>query len=219
MATKQKVAEAQIYVVENGTCCLLGRKTATDLGILNINTAVWAVQGADERIGKIKGVVARNQVNPEAKPVQQTQCHVPIPLRERTEKEIQRLLSQEVIEEAPRDSPWISRLVVRPKVGEPSAVRLCVDMRDANQAIVPQQYPLPTFNNIVPHLHNCKWFSKIDLNKAFHQVVLAEDSREITTFAAHNGYFRYKRLMFGLSCASEVFQGIIERMFDRIAWR
>ncbi|XP_038106874.1 uncharacterized protein K02A2.6-like [Culex quinquefasciatus] len=212
VATKQKVAEAQIYVVENGTCCLLGRKTATELGILNINTAVWAVQGADERIGKIKGVVARIQVNPEVKPVQQTQCHVPIPLRERTEKEIQRLLSQDVIEEAPRDSPWISRLVVRPKVGEPSAVRLCVDMRDANQAIVPQHYPLPTFDSIVPHLHNCKWFSKIDLNKAFHQVELAEDSREITTFAAHNGYFRYKRLMFGLSCASEVFQGIIERM-------
>ena len=213
VATKKKVIEAEIYVMEDGSCCLLGRKTAKALGILSIDTTVWSVSGGDEdRIGKIVGAVARIQIDAEVKPVQQTQCHIPIPLREKTEQEIQRLLKQDVIEEAPRDSPWISRLVVRPKVGDASAVRLCVDMRDANKAIVSQHYPLPTFDSIIPHLNNCKWFSKIDLNKAFHQVELAEESRAITTFAAHNGYYRYKRLMFGLNCASEVFQGVMERI-------
>lgn len=213
VATKERVTQAEVYVVENGSCSLLGRKTAKALGILNINTAVWAVNDEDEnRIGKIVGAVAKVQIDPEVKPVQQTQCHIPIPLRERTEQEIKRLLKQDIIEEAPRDSPWISRLVVRPKVGDASAVRLCVDMRDANKAVIPQHYPLPTFDSIIPHLNNCKWFSKIDLNKAFHQVELAEESRAITTFAAHDGYYRYKRLLFGLNCASEVFQCIIERI-------
>lgn len=96
-------------------------------------------------------------------------------------------------------------------------MRLCVDMRDANKAIVPQHHPLPTFDDIIPHLNNCKIFSKIDLNKAFHQVEMAEGSRGITTFATHNGYFRYKRLNFGMCCASEVFQNVIERILAGIA--
>nr|XP_029720521.1 uncharacterized protein K02A2.6-like [Aedes albopictus] len=213
VATKNNITEAEIFVVEKGSCCLLGRKTAKALGILSINTSVWSVKRDEgERIGKIIGAVAEIQINPTVRPVQQTQCHIPIPLREKTEREIRRLLDQDVIEEAPRDSPWISRLVVRPKPGDTSEVRLCVDMRDANKAIIPQHYPLPTFDSIIPHLNNCKWFSKIDLNKAFHQVELAEGSRAITTFAAHNGYYRYKRLMFGMNCASEVFQCIMERI-------
>ncbi|XP_062700774.1 uncharacterized protein K02A2.6 isoform X1 [Aedes albopictus] len=157
------------------------------------------------------------QINEEVKPVQHTKCHIPIPLQEKVQKEIDNMLDQDIIEPAPRDSPWISRLVVSPKAGDPSAVRLCVDMRAANRAIVPQHYPLPTFEDILPHLQNCKWFSKIDLVKAFHQVVLAENTRFITTFATHQGYYRYKRLAFGMNCASEVFQSIIERVLKGIS--
>ncbi|XP_055632421.1 uncharacterized protein K02A2.6-like [Toxorhynchites rutilus septentrionalis] len=135
---------------------------------------------------------------------------------EKVQSEIDHLLEQDIIETAPRDSPWISRLVISPKAGDPVSVRLCVDMRAANKAIVPQHYPLPTFDDIVPHLHNCKWFSKIDLTKAFHQVVLAKECRFITTFATHQGYYRYKRLTFGMNCASEVFQSIIERVLKGI---
>ncbi|XP_052561925.1 uncharacterized protein LOC128092329 [Culex pipiens pallens] len=57
VATMESVTEADI-VVETGSCCLLGRKTAKALGILNINTAVWEVN--DERcvnsVLKIKNV-------------------------------------------------------------------------------------------------------------------------------------------------------------------
>ncbi|XP_062710950.1 uncharacterized protein K02A2.6-like [Aedes albopictus] len=212
--TSKSSVEAEIYVVENQGPCLLGRKTAKDLGILTIDTAVWAVSGESNGIGKIVGVEARVQIDRSVKPVQQTQCNIPIPLREKTEEEIQRLLQQDVIEPAPRDSPWISRLVVRPKAGNPSEVRLCVDMRDANRAIIPQHHPLPTFDSIMPRLNRCKWFSKIDLNKAFHQIVLAEDSREITMFGTPKGYYRYKRLMFGLNCASEIFQSVMERILS-----
>lgn len=216
VATKDKSVEAEIYVVEEEGVCLLGRQTAKDLGILRIKTNVWTVNQDEKRIGKIIGVEANIQIDETIKPVQQTQCNIPIPLREKTEREIQRLLEQDVIEPAPRDSRWISRLVIRPKPGDPMEVRLCVDMRDANRAIIPQHYPLPTFDSIVPHLNNCKWFSKIDLNKAFHQVALSESSREITTFATPGGYFRYKRLMFGLNCASEIFQNVMERLLTGI---
>lgn len=216
ISTKRSSISDRLYVVQEGGANLLGKRAATKLGILKIDTSVCAVQQVEEKIGKVKGVVVTVDVDPQVKPIQQTQSRIPIPLQPKVEREIEKLLQQDIIERAPRDSPWISRLVVRPKTGNANEIRLCVDMRDANKAIVPQHHPLPTFDDIIPHLHNCKFFSKIDLNKAFHQIELAEESRAITTFAAHNGYFRYKRLTFGMNCASEVFQNIIERVLAGI---
>ncbi|XP_055590264.1 uncharacterized protein K02A2.6-like [Uranotaenia lowii] len=216
IATKKSSIIDKVYVVHEGGSNLLGRKAAVKLGILKIDTSICAVESSEEKIGKVKDVVVTVQLNPTVKPIQHTQSRVPIPLQLKVEKEINKLLQQDIIETAPRDSPWISRLVVRPKGANSEEVRLCVDMRDANKAIIPQHHPLPTFDDIIPHLNNCKVFSKIDLNKAFHQIELAEESRGITTFASHNGYFRYKRLTFGMNCASEVFQNVIERVLAGI---
>ena len=57
-------------------------------------------------------------------------------------------------------------------------------------------------------------FSKIDLNKGFHQLVLSEDSRNMTTFSTHVGLRRYKRLNFGFSCAPEIFQNEIRQTLE-----
>ena len=51
-----------------------------------------------------------------------------------------------------------------------------------------------------------------DLNMAFHQVELHPESRDITTFTAPNGLYRYKRLVFGLNMASEKFNHIIRQV-------
>ena len=39
-----------------------------------------------------------------------------------------------------------------------------------------------------------------------HQLELEPKSRDITTFATNSGLCRYKRLLFGLNSASEIFQ-------------
>ena len=44
---------------------------------------------------------------------------------------------------------------------------------------------------------------------AFHQIELHPDSRDITKFAAPNGLYRYKRLLFNLNMATEKFQQIM----------
>lgn len=43
---------------------------------------------------------------------------------------------------------------------------------------------------------------------------IAPQSREITTFIAKGGLFRYKRLMFGISCAPEMFQKLMEQILS-----
>lgn len=66
----------------------------------------------------------------------------------------------------------------------------------------------------MPHLDGCKFFSKIDLAQAFHQLELSPPSREITTFVSPSAYYHYKRLMFGMNCAAEIFQREIEQVLQ-----
>ena len=48
----------------------------------------------------------------------------------------------------------------------------------------------------------------------FHQILLEEASRDITTFAVDDGLYRYKGLMFGISCAPELYQHIIRQVLS-----
>ena len=118
------------------------------------------------------------------------------------------LLSKDIIEEVP-DTPtsWISPLVVAPKPD--GDIRVCVDMRRANEAIIRERHPIPTIEEVLYDLNGSTVFSKLDLKWGFHQVELEEESREITTFVTHRGLYRYKRLMFGISSAPEKYQRII----------
>ena len=55
-------------------------------------------------------------------------------------------------------------------------------------------------------MNGAKFFSKLDLAQAYHQLELDENSRFITTFSTHVGLYRYKRLNFGNNASAEIFQ-------------
>lgn len=89
-------------------------------------------------------------------------------------------------------------------------IRLCIDMRRANAAILRENYPLPTFYSFMTKLQRAKYFSRLDLKNAYHQLELDEESREITTFITSKGLYRYKRILFGVNSAPEIFQKTME---------
>ena len=129
-------------------------------------------------------------------------------MKKQVEAEIQKLLDQDFIEPVNSSPEWVSPLVcVSTKNGD---VRLCVDMRKANTAIIRNYYPIPTLDEILYEVNGAKIFSKLDLAQGYHQIVLDEKSRDITTFSTPQGLFRYKRLIFGAKNAFEDFQKIIE---------
>lgn len=97
-------------------------------------------------------------------------------------------------------------------------VRIIVDLREANKAIVREVHPLPTFEQMICRLRGSRVFSKFDIKQAFHQLMLHEDCRYITTFISPLGLMRYKRLMFGLSAAPEFFQKCIESILADFPW-
>ena len=91
-------------------------------------------------------------------------------------------------------------------------------MRRANQAIVREPYllaiPIPTVYDVLYKLNGNTAFSKLDIKLGFHQFVLEEQSRNIPTFITHKGLFRYKRLMFGISSAPELYQHTIQQALE-----
>ena len=100
--------------------------------------------------------------------------------------------------------PWVNPVVIVPKNN--GEIRLCIDMRQANRAIMRRRYPIPTVDEVLHTMNGSKVFSKLDLKWGYHQLELSPESREITTFATPDGLFRYKRLLFGVCSASEQYQ-------------
>ena len=157
-------------------------------------------------MGEYKGKPVHIHVDESVKPVAQPHRRIPFHVRKQVEEKLQQLEDEGIIERAEGPTPWVSPIVVVPKPQKPNEIRICVDMRALNKAIIRERYIIPTIDDVVSDLNGCKIFSKIDLNQGYHQIPLHPNSRPLTTFSTHIGLFRYKRLNFGLSCAAEVFQ-------------
>ena len=71
-------------------------------------------------------------------------------------------------------------------------------MRQLNQAIIRERHVIPKIEDILTELHGAKYFTKIDMRDGYHQILLEESNRHLTTFATHEGLFRYKRLIYGI---------------------
>ncbi|XP_014680814.1 PREDICTED: uncharacterized protein K02A2.6-like [Priapulus caudatus] len=219
-----RAAEAEFIVIIGKGRSLMSKATAEKLGVLKIGVNVNTVQSEKltledikqryptvcDGIGKLKGYQAKIHIDPNVKPVAQSQCRIPFAMREKLEAKIQELLKDGIIEQVERPTPWISPLVIIPK---PSGnIRVCVDMRQANTAVIRERPPIPTVDEVLHRMNGSTVFSKIDLRAGFHQIELEEQSRVITTFACHLGIFRYRRLMFGISSAPELFQHIVHQV-------
>ena len=55
-------------------------------------------------------------------------------------------------------------------------VRLCVDLRKVNEALVVDKFPLPNIDEILGELHGAKYFARLDLASAYHQLPLSAES-------------------------------------------
>ncbi|KAL1021685.1 hypothetical protein UPYG_G00016520 [Umbra pygmaea] len=185
------------------------------LGVLKIGENISAVRDIQhilqqqypnvfKGVGKLNTKQISLYIDPNVKPVAQPLRRIPYNLRGAVEKKIKELMDMDIIECVEGPTPWVNPVVVIPKPDKD--IRMCLDMRRANEAIVRERYPIPTVDEILQGINGSAIFSKLDLKWGYHQLELTPESREITTFAVHNGVYRYKRLIFGVSSASEQYQ-------------
>lgn len=161
----------------------------------------------------IRGIKVHIPIDPDVKPVVQSERRVPIALEDAATKELDKLEGRGIIKKVTGFAPWQSSMVLVPKK---EGVRICVDLRAVNKAVLKETHPLPTLDWMAAQMHGAKIFSTLDIELAFHQIMLDEASQIITTFKTHLGLYRYCRLVLGLSSAAEIFQRTIETLLQEL---
>ncbi len=87
-------------------------------------------------------------------------------------------------------------------------------MRRANEAVVRERHSVPTVDEVFQDMTQSNVFTKLDLKWGYLQLELSEESRDITTFTTHAELYRYKKLMFGITCAPEIYQRYIQQALN-----
>lgn len=211
MKIGKRETRAEFTVIAGQGTPLLGKETATKLGVLKVGVDVAAVTDVKAEVrgkypnlftgvGKLKTKQIRLNIDDNVEPVAQPLKWIPFHLREAVDKKIEKLLRMDIIEKVEGPTPWVNPVVVVPKDTD---IRLCLDMRMVNRAIIRGRYPIPTVDELLHDMNGSVVFSKLNLKWGYHQMELTEQSRDITTVAIHSGKYRYKRLIFRVSSASE----------------
>ena len=139
----------------------LGHKTSKAMGLLRISTSVSSefveCNVVSENlapvlqakyptvfvdVGKLKDYKLKLHVNSEATPEALKPRCVPFALREKVTAKVEDLIAKDIVELVNRPMSWVSPVVIGPKASR--HIRLCVDMRKANAAIIRERIPIPT---------------------------------------------------------------------------
>ncbi len=123
--------------------------------------------------------------------------------REKTNDAIKAMERDGVWEKTDK-STWVHPLVAVPKPD--GTIRVTTDLSRLNTYVVPDRYPVPNIKDMFLQISGARHFSKIDLKKAYFNVELEEESRDLTTTITPLGLFRYKKLPMGLKDAASAFQ-------------
>lgn len=206
--------EVSFIVVDTNLQPILGTRAVQQMGLVTINTDNFKVAavGLDlsnyddifrNELGDLPGK-AHFTVAADARPQISPRHNVPVALKTGLKKCLDDMVSKGVIETVDYPTDWVSNVVLTEK--KDSNIRICLDPRPLNNALKREHYALPTIDDVLPELHSARVFSTFDLRSGYWHVTLDDESSKLTTFQTPYGRYKYKRLPFGTSVSSEMFQ-------------
>ncbi len=151
----------------------------------------------------------------ECPPVSSQPYRVSPQSREDIDKELQRMLKEDVI--GPSSSPLASPIVLITK--QDGSIRFAIDYRKLNKVTMKDSYALPRLDDSIVALGDSKYFSTLDANSGFWQVRVAEEDRVKTAFTSHRGLYQFKRMPFGLVSAPATFQRAVDCILSSVRFR
>ena len=110
-----------------------------------------------------------------------------------------------IIEQVTHPTAWVHPMVVVPK---PSGkVRVMVDLTKLNKHTRRPYFPLHTPSDVLTEIQpGQKYFSLLDALKGYHQLPLAEESRDLTCFTTPWGRYRFVRGVMGCNITSDEYE-------------
>ena len=215
----------KFLVVPNDNVCLLGRDLLQKLNIKlklpqnDVNSLKSNVESkykdyfSDEYVSSVKETV-KLPIKKDATPVFCKPRAVPLRHKALVQEELDRLEKSNVVTKV-LSSNWSSPMVAVLK--SDNKVRLCGDYSGTiNKFMDITRYPLPTIDDVIVKVGNAKYFSKIDLQTAFLQVPLDDESKEYTCLNTPFGIYRYNFLPFGTNASPAIFQNFVCKVLSNI---
>ncbi|GJS18832.1 reverse transcriptase domain-containing protein [Tanacetum coccineum] len=108
---------------------------------------------------------------------------------------------------------WLSNPVMVKK--HDGSWRMCMDFKDLNKACPRDGYPLPEIDWKVESLCGYPFKCFLDAYKGYHQIKMAEEDEEKTSFITSQGIFCYTKMSFGLKNAGATYQRLVDRAFQK----
>lgn len=208
----RKKYSIEFLVVKENFTPILGLRASQALNFVTINEdkfeRVLQVNIAqhdvfDRTIGSLPGKHTL-RVDTNVQPVVMPDRRIPLSVRPQLKSELDRLVSLGVLVPTDEPTPWVSQLVITMK--KSGELRVCIDPRELNKALLRERYTLPVLEDILHALKSSTVFSKADLAHGYWHVILDEPSSKLTTFQTCFGRYRWLRLPFGTCVSSEIFQ-------------
>nr|XP_055048287.1 uncharacterized protein K02A2.6-like [Misgurnus anguillicaudatus] len=191
--------------VDWSTIHMMTPKTLDLEGVLAKHSEVFK-----QELGSMEGITVKLTVKQGSQPKFLKPRPLPYALKPKVEASLAELVKNDVLEPV-NVSKWATPIV--PVIKKDGGIRICGDFKvTVNPVLSAEQYPLPHINDLFAGLTGGQKFSKIDLNQAYLQMHVEEQSRELLTINTHKGLFRYKRLPFGITSAPSIFQRAMDQI-------
>ena len=163
-------------------------------------------------LGKLKGFRAKIHVDLAATPQICKARLVPYAMRSEVE-ELERLTNEGIIGPV-TFADWAAPIVPVMK-HDKETVRICRDYKVTVIAATKlEQYPIPHVEDLFSALSGGKYYSKLDMSRAYQQINLEEDSKQFVVINTHKVLYKNNRLLFSVSSAPAMFQRVMESLLQ-----
>ncbi|GJV94850.1 reverse transcriptase domain-containing protein [Tanacetum coccineum] len=127
-------------------------------------------------------------------------------------EEVEKLVDAGIMKEVHYHS-WLSNPVMVKKHDD--NWRMCVDFKDLNKACPKDGYPLPEIDWKVESLCGYPFKCFMDAYKGYHQIKMAGEDEEKTTFITSQRIFCYLKMSFVLKNAGATYQPLVDKAFQK----
>ena len=159
-------------------------------------------------IGCLKNYECDITTNPLVSPVVAPARRYPEKVKVQLEKQLKEMEKDGIICKQNDATPWVSSLVCAVK--QNGSLRICLDPKPLNKAIIRPHHPTPTLDETLTSLAKCKYFSTLDQSSGYWNIKVKDDCIPLLTFNSPWGRWSYRRLPFGLNLSQDIFQRAIE---------
>jgi hypothetical protein len=94
-----------------------------------------------------------------------------------------------------------------------------VDYRALNKKIKVESIPLPDMHSCFHCFKSATVFTTLDLNSAYHQIGLTEQSKPLTAFTTDWNLCEYTRVPFGIATGAQVLTRLLDQVFSDIKFK